>query len=172
MIRHLRRTRPLTTTTRTFSTNNQNDASSNPFTLLANFLFPSNPPTLAFDTIPSTLPTTTSSSQNNDSSSTILQDIFDSAILMAVPKQRVTRSKKRIKNYRKRIVADVKHVQECELCGGKKLQHILCECVVNDTSWKQFRDPNDWLNAGTMHPDDMQDARLEEIDQKLKELKE
>lgn len=99
------------------------------------------------------------------SPSTWLQDILDDILLMAVPKRKTTRSKTRIKNYRKRIVPDIKHIQICELCGATKLRHILCECVVKDESWKEHRDDNSWLNAGNMNANDgdEMDAEVQEV---------
>ena len=115
------------------------------FTLLQSFFAPSfsshssQPPlalALAGASAPFPVGATSAANANAAERSGLIQDILGDYLWMAVPKQRITRSKRRIKNHRKRIVADVKHVQVCELCGETKLRHVLCECVVKDNSWK------------------------------------
>ena len=105
-------------------------------------------------------PTTTSPT----TPSRLINDILGNALLMAVPKRKTTRSKTRIKNYRKRIVPDVKHIQICELCGETKLRHILCKCVVDDDNWKEHRDDNSWLNAGNANNQETIDSQIDEVE--------
>jgi ribosomal protein L32 len=145
-------------TKRTFSIfSNNNNVASTVYSYLSNFfqtsLSPPPPPPLFAYNVATEQQQQQPFSISNTSDAKragLIQDILGGFMLMAVPKHRVTRSKKRIKNYRKRIVADVKHIQICERCGETKLRHILCECVVKDDSWKQHRDDNSWLNAGNM----------------------
>ena len=148
------------------------------FTLLQSFFAPSTsspssqPPltwALAGASAPFPLDATSTDNANAAERSGLIQDILGEYLWMAVPKQRITRSKRRIKNYRKRIVADVKHVQVCELCGETKLRHVLCECVVKDTSWKAHRDDNSWLNAGNMREEDLGSEYAQEMEEEIKQ---
>ena len=70
-----------------------------------------------------------------------LADLLGGLWHMAVPKSRVTRSKKRIKNYRKRIVPDLKNIVTCPKCGSKKLLHHICQgCLAkHDEYWTKER---------------------------------
>jgi ribosomal protein L32 len=67
--------------------------------------------------------------------------LWDGMLHMAVPKSRITRSKKRIKNYRKRVVADKKNILACKVCGELKLMHHLCKgCLkAHKKAWPRAR---------------------------------
>lgn len=56
-----------------------------------------------------------------------LTSLWDGILNMAVPKNRKTRSKKRIKSYRKRVVPDKRNILTCKKCGELKLMHHLCK---------------------------------------------
>ena len=56
-----------------------------------------------------------------------LSSLWDGILHMAVPKNRKTRSKKRIKNFRKRVIPDKKNIITCKVCGELKLMHHLCK---------------------------------------------
>ena len=70
-----------------------------------------------------------------------MSSLWDGLLQMAVPKSRTTRSRKRIKNYRKRIVPDKKNIIACKICGELKLMHHLCKgCLkAHKEAWPRER---------------------------------
>ena len=69
--------------------------------------------------------------QNNklqDDKDNNIEDIFSKfgPLLFAVPKSKISKSKKRIKNAMKRNLKPMKHIINCRNCGAPKERHRLC----------------------------------------------
>ena len=57
--------------------------------------------------------------------------IQEHGLFFAVPKRKVSPSRRRIKNRNKRFLKDIEHTQMCPTCGEPKLRHVLCESCLS-----------------------------------------
>ena len=69
-------------------------------------------------------------------------DIFDGILNMAVPKSKISKSKKRIK-YQRYMAKQIRW-QRCDRCGEPKLPHRMCEenkeiCSLSENDYKLYQ---------------------------------